>query len=422
MGSFDMTCAVSGFGISAGEPVRYGLLSGCPYTDQQVCTIKDLWFPRVWPVRAVYDDYGRPRDYTEGPSGVGAWLEAFHIDLVPRGWGNNTYHQPPTKKDWTFDQMQEAVWERRVRVRQDVDRFSTQAALRGEKGHPPISDLMPKQKIPKGVPTRQRVEKLLVAAGLELFEGPDKRNGLIVQNRGYGRVRVQLDGGFVDQRPLHLAEKRLRRRYATMLTKGPVNEGTSLLVRPKPNVDDYIYSDRPLKKEPSIPVMQYFIREDVWQGLTAQKVKGSWWSPKKKRSVDLDLTVATYRDAAQEVWDTLGRDRIEVWGLEHGDGTGWFAGDAVPYTVGLGTSFQIVHKAAREGKLGAKAVDAFLQEAAEFSFLQRVLIPTRFYWKPSYVCGPQCTEWDEHARYVDVLKKIADERLKEDMEERKKWE
>ena len=58
MGSFATTCAVSELPIEAGDKVRYLLLSSNPYIEGVKCHTSDLWFPRTYPVQAVYNDYG----------------------------------------------------------------------------------------------------------------------------------------------------------------------------------------------------------------------------------------------------------------------------------------------------------------------------------------------------------------------------
>jgi hypothetical protein len=63
MGSFDYTCAISGLPIAGGEAVRYLLLTQNPYhrgvkAGSFVCYSTDHWFPRVFPIRAKYNDYG----------------------------------------------------------------------------------------------------------------------------------------------------------------------------------------------------------------------------------------------------------------------------------------------------------------------------------------------------------------------------
>jgi hypothetical protein len=418
------TCAVSGLPIPEGAPVRYGLLSGCPYKDQIVCTMKDIWFPRVWPVKAAYDDYGRVRDIQEGPV-KDSWLAGFRVDLVERGWGPNTCHDVDTKKDWTFDHMQAALLENRVLVRHDVRLFTRDILKPGGPVEYETKDFFPKRKIAKGVPTRRRVEKALLAAGLRMFAGNHDPKSVTVRHAGYGRVSVRRGDYGEATTILKRAQKALEKTYATMLTEGPINQGPELLVRPLPGTKGYYFS-KPSKSEGiPLPVSQFLVREDVWQGLTKLKFEEALWVGKK--FVPSIVSVTSYREGAQKVWDALCTPQETFFvgpeELLQDEALTWrFLKNDTPFTIGLGTSFTLVARAFRDGKMTVAQADAFLDEAAEFAFLGHVLQPTRYYWRPSYLCGPSYGGWEESERFLRIVTKIARKEAKADAERRKEWE
>ena len=125
MGSFAYTCSVSGLPIECGDKVRFMLVSSSPYCKGNeggiICTSTDRWFPRTFPIKAKYNDYGSV-DNVEDGIGRDLWMEGFQDDLLSVGQGENPYHDPPTSKDMSFDQLLTALVEDRVRVKSDVGR------------------------------------------------------------------------------------------------------------------------------------------------------------------------------------------------------------------------------------------------------------------------------------------------------------
>jgi hypothetical protein len=74
--------------------------------------------------------------------------------------------------------------------------------------------------------------------------------------------------------------------------------------------------------------------------------------------------------------------------------------DVVPYTAGLATHFKLM--------MGKESVPhAFLDSVAELAFVQDVLASIRFWWKPSYSCGPQFPEWRDHVRFFNAMLKVS---------------
>lgn len=108
MGSFSMTCAVSGLTIEEGDPIRAFLLTENPYAGDGVHYIHGLWASRTWPLRATYADYGHISHVERGPV-ADAWVEGLRIDMGPTA---------PS----TFDEL--------------VDRFNTRQELRVRRSSP----------------------------------------------------------------------------------------------------------------------------------------------------------------------------------------------------------------------------------------------------------------------------------------------
>lgn len=114
MGSFAMTCAVSGLPIGGGEPIRFMLLTESNI-GRTPCYIHDLWAPRTWPIKAEYNDYGGIEETTVSAVRE-TWMEAFAKDLVELPVGENSAHNVATSCSMSWDKMLEALWEERISV------------------------------------------------------------------------------------------------------------------------------------------------------------------------------------------------------------------------------------------------------------------------------------------------------------------
>lgn len=164
MGSFSMTCSISGLGIDAGTPVRALLLTENPYGEG--------WDLRTPPIRARYNDCGsiervHPRDLPVAK----LWLRGLREDLVELGAGDNQCHDVPARKDMTFDALLCALREGRVFVRQDTKYFWGRPYKR-----PRSSEAEQRARL---VPSFQVVEQLLGA-------DPELRAELGDQVTGFG--------------------------------------------------------------------------------------------------------------------------------------------------------------------------------------------------------------------------------------------
>jgi hypothetical protein len=205
MGSFSYTCCVSGLPIEGGDKVRFLVLCQNPYhtgrsAGSHACYSTDYWFPRAFPLRATYDDYGTVEGLEPGP-GLDMWLDGLREDLVERPWGDNTCHDVPTSKEMAVPQLLDALREGRMLVR---DRYGDarmdlahQAACREAeaKGLPPPTAKKGPE-IPVGVPTRRRVERRLAAAGCQPCPASDAfmAPGFIVNRLRLGVCSVREAG------------------------------------------------------------------------------------------------------------------------------------------------------------------------------------------------------------------------------------
>lgn len=116
MGSFSMTCSISGLCIDAGTPVRALLLTENPYGEG--------WDLRTPPIRAQYNDYGSIEKVHLRDNPIAKlWLRGLREDLVEMGTGRNQCHDVSTRKSMTFDELLNALQEGRVFVRQDAQHF-----------------------------------------------------------------------------------------------------------------------------------------------------------------------------------------------------------------------------------------------------------------------------------------------------------
>jgi hypothetical protein len=394
MGSFSYTCAVSGLPIEAGDRVRYYLLARNPYTDLPIY-MHDIWFPRVYPLRAVYNDYGSVEDVEDGPAQQ-AWLDGFQEDLVERGWGDNSVHDCDTPKDMTFRHMLEAAWQQRLRVYQT-----------GSRNRPVVPD---------GVPTIARLGEVITSAGLEVFTGAHGPKKIIISDAG---------------------------QHTYWLRAGDLGGNTSALDRLlpavqvsydaeiRPGIGAYSHDQNeifvqakdlgaPLPADPeSFMVSQAMIREDVWQALIAIPVT-TWQGT---------FTVERMRASARKTWDAVVPEwaKPNIYGpgydqtilIENRDEYRRLLKGGIPYTTGLDSAFRTVSRRANE--MTESQIDAFLDTVGEFQHLVDVLSIARYMWQPSYANGPQFGEWKHHENVMNALAGVTKEGADRYRAKRAEW-
>jgi hypothetical protein len=455
MGSFSYTCAVSGLPIEAGDEVRYLLVTENPYEDSRACYMHDVWVPRTFPLRAKYNDYGSVDDVQDGPE-RDAWLDGFQIDLVEKGWGDNSAHDVSVKKNMTFDDLLHAIVEGRVHIKREShheqmafdEAFKLLDKANEELGLPKRPKLFGR-KIPKGVPTMKRIERVLTKAGLPLY-GKAFSQGFMIDKVAYGEVRVRWHGNGAewakDAEWLGKVETLLKDKYATMISagEGAYAHAADLAVRPKPGTKDFHGRKGLGRSKKPLAVNHVMIREDVWQALLTLKVE-SWGSDDGTKFHTIhnyysyadafieavrayEAETAKRHQAITDDYKSMGKappvDRflLDSHMRRHHMEAMWknpiaaiYAKDAVPFSVGLATHWDLL---AKKGPLTRE----FVRTAAEFAFIQRILGVTRYWWRPSYSVGPQFGEWERHEELHTALAKVIHPKAEEEAEERAEYE
>lgn len=393
MGSFDYTCAVSRLPIHGGDPVRYLLLQRDPTHDSGAIA---GWRARTFPVRARYDDYGNAANPTPA-SQLGLWKAGFDTDLIERGWGDNSIHDLRVAKDMPIEGILEAVERQRVRIRR---REITPTPDKLRKGG------MEVPKIPKGIPTRKRIEKLLKSFDLNIHEGGFGADTYMVDRVDDQTVRVRHADS---SKGLPKLERRFRRlgRYAVVLRNGTGNyaDSSELWIMPLPGTQKH---ERFRLNDPPLEVAQAMIREDVWQQVLNTPIKSSYMDA---------YTIEQYREATRKMWeDSL--EKVEMFKGVDIDTMG-FVGlhtfmswvlTTPPFTVGLGTSWWTAVRAKWEGE----DLSAFLDTVAEFACISDRLRVARFHWSPPGSVGPQWGEWQVHWDLLLALASVAEAHVLEE--------
>lgn len=432
MGSFAGTCTISGLPIEAEEPVRLLLLVENPFfkTESRPSSSFDVWCPRTYPLRGVYSGYGYAKDIEEGPA-RDVWLEALSHDTVPRGWGANTVHDVAVKKKMSWDQALDAVYERRLRVRarvEDISHVDLDAALKRLRVK---VDPKTRTPVPPGIPTRARLEKIIVRAGLRLY-GDDENDtrgggegGYLITKTAKGEVRIRYQHWGDDGPDTAHLEKLLPllSEYATMISAGP-SQHSVLIVRPKPNTPNFHGGVRTAAK--SVEVSYAMIREDIWQALIHFR-----WKDDEDEDEESKLSLSAYYRAVDEYIAATQKqiaDRQKLFDLaktskdksqvekhiaidqgivELGRRFGGsrlidriIGRDPLPFVLGPPTHAYLLRKKGLYPR-------EFLRTAAEFAYVNSILSATRFHWRPTFSIGPQFGYWPMHAKLLSTFTNVA---------------
>ncbi len=379
MGSFEYKCAISGLPIGAGDKVRFLLLQSSPFSSRGNYADGELsWYLRSLPVRAVYNDYGTVEEICPADLPItNNWLEGLKIDLVEKGWGDNTCHDVPTRKGMSFDELREALWEERLEVRPQLESRKDRVRSLAKKF------LKERTKKSKGIPTIRRIERCITKAGtvrymvnadhvirgpggqkyqwtppaeeknylpivdphqgfggkrvedvtpsnlfeetfeLDLTQLGNENHKFIVDELRRGEVRVRVGGfqsDFEELLRLNGLARKLRRRFSVMLSPGEYGN-PCLLVHPKPGALDgehrFDFHNRHGKKEPKhLHLAQAMVREDVWQSLC--DMKSEFWD-KNHKTVPGNLDL--FRKLAREAWDVYRTEYMPIPPVEGEDQT-----------------------------------------------------------------------------------------------------
>jgi hypothetical protein len=462
MGSFAYTCAISGLPIEAGDKVRYLLLTKNPYHNgaENTCYIHDLWFPRTFPLKGSYNDYGSVEKVTAGVERE-IWLEGLEKDMVERGWGENSCHDVPTKKGLKFDELLNAIQEGRILVERETDHYSSMDDLlerldvmTGKKKKVEEDTRSPEEKrdskIAAGVPTMYRVQKAAEKLDLAIYDGAWSKPTIMIDETERGEVRVRCHcmygeklnpndkftaGAAVKQQVAVLEKLQAALSdYATMISTSADGCGvtgedkrtytqpdTELLIRPKPGTPNGTLNKYRDNKQP-LPVGHAMIREDVWQALIKNNTVETW-NGKNFLQVGIDA----FYDGINKFVETVKKElsdkspaskllRRMSYESESRDLTGaWIAAkDMIPFTVGLGTHFGLMMEK-------EEVPEGFFKTVAEFAFINSILAQTRYQWRTSSSAGPQFGEWERHENLLKSLADVAHKHAEKQKAERGKW-
>ncbi len=274
MGSFNETCALSGFNIAPGTPVKVVFLTQNPYvkSDEREahrgCYIYDQWFARTPPISGVYNDYGHCAFEEDIISRV--IEEMFRIDLVERPFGWNPCHAFSVKKSDDIHRFLQVAWQGRLLVKESF------GGKLEETEHFDLSTISW-----KSVQYSLHKQNLLISHNT--FD-----EGYVAQPVHEGVVSVTINGYNDPIKKLMLAEKVLAEQYDCKIvfqefehngkthkndpcllvaTKGAFENHNLILDSANKNAIKVLnqhpkqfrdYASRPL------PALSVMIREDVW--------------------------------------------------------------------------------------------------------------------------------------------------------------
>lgn len=408
MGSFNVTCAVSGLPITPGMPVRYLLLT----TNRKKRERENIfplyttdWFmPRTFPLRAKYYDCGDLVDVQTGPQ-RDVWMTCFQEDLVERGAGDNPCHDKAVFKDrLKFEDITDLIHEAVLYV--EIWPGSTRDAAA------PRPD--PQPDVASGIPNLHTVRYLIEAEGHEVV--PDwNRPGFLIAQSVHGEVTVRWSQ-YGDKLP-RLGEIRLalEKHYQVILVHGPM-----LRVFPKYEAE-YTYEHNPFQRDAHAAVAKAFIREDVWQALLTMKLED--WRLR-------EFTMEKFMGYAHEMADKyrahvaiqksldakhpseMSFEEMKVWlgRRSQPDLCDWDNPNPISHLLTFDKTVTIGlwhhYKAFMESNPSEEETEEFLRVVAEMAFVSTVLSHTNTMWEPSRYAG-QGTNSEVRSSLLHKLAEVA---------------
>ncbi len=359
MGSFDVYCSISGFPISPGDHVRIFFLCESP--------IKEIgpsinWSLRTLPLKGEYEDYGRVK--VEDSPLKELWARSFDLDIDTRGWGENPFHDVPTHKGMSFDEIADAIGEERLSIRYG--------------GFDPRSDT--KRIVPKGIPTLKRLTLLLKRSGFKVGGGED--GSLSVQRVRYGEYRVYSRSG-----ELEPALKVLQTKYAAMIS---ATYTKSYSTNPK-GVEIVVRSAGPAhlprqRQVRHLRVRTAIVREDVWD-----QIRTFGDSPVE----DLEKQFAEFKasEAQGEASKFVSRPHLRYDNLFYFPWHSHILQDVFPWVY------------SQRECLTEHDMAQLVESVTSYHQVSDALFSLGLQWGP-YRNGPQTAEWGPYLKANSLFKKI----------------
>jgi hypothetical protein len=374
MGSFPITCGVSGLPIESGERVRYLLITENPYkTKTPVCDSIGRYFPRTWPIRATYDSYGSIDGYSSEDADL--IMRGFQKDLLEIGTGDNRYTDLRVRKDMSFSELLTSIREGRVSV---------------------LRDIRKKQKTTN--PPWKEIEDTLQGAFPDVAFQVDE---------GVAGVRVRLTTYQDPEGQLVKASELLNATYAVALTAGsgrsPNQAELKVFFKPGMGMDEGLEGS-----SERVQIHQVMIREDVWQNLLCCQIQAYDNDPVYNLSEytkAVRLRIEAFRKQLSE-FPSLAEDLLLSLMSYHPElkykniGRGILI-NPIPYTVALPEHFLLRFK---DGLVD----ESFILGAAEFLYVQDLLERVRHIWHPSDVAGPNEPAYQSHRDFSRAILDIAE--------------
>jgi len=430
MGSFNATCIVSNLPIEAGTPVRFLALARnafSPDGNGHECYVTGRWQLHGVPIKGQCNDYGSV-ERIEQSFTTRVFFEGLALSAVEIGVGDNSCHDPAVRTDMDQDSWLNALWEGRVKV--DDSRAQNRRYKEAKELDQKLEELTGKPsrlaaiytpdlyKPAQGVPTFQRIEKLLTDAGLKLSAG-NFDPGLLIDDVGTGFVRIRRCELGVQEGLESILSVLHGGGYAAMLTagSGSYSNKAEVLVAPLPSTDPnvFIRTQHEVEdywREPR-PVSQAMIREDVWQILLNTPIK-SWVG-----SYNID----SFRESAVAALDKelAIREELKVL-VAKGDESGLFrlslkrSDDVSPreniFAASLrgsegvsGFSFREAFRFAIDTSTSPDDLRDYVRNLAETIYVQWAYSNIHGQWHPTSNSGQE-GNWKEHRAFLTELLKI----------------
>ena len=115
MGSFNVTCGLSGLSIEYRDPVMFMFLhEEASSTEEKF--FSNPYMVRNLPIKGIYDSYGRVGDWDADDPCLGLLLRGLEVDLVEMGMGENTVHDLPVKKGTGLEEYLQSAHSHRLMV------------------------------------------------------------------------------------------------------------------------------------------------------------------------------------------------------------------------------------------------------------------------------------------------------------------